>query len=75
MATINVDINATLEVDDDTWYEVLEACEGDEEVALQELAGDLEGGSLYAMNGEAWICFVEPTGFIDKPGKDRRFDR
>lgn len=37
MFKFDVNLNATLEVDDDTWFETLEAFDGDEDEALGEL--------------------------------------
>ncbi len=72
MATIDLTINGTLEVDDDTWYETLEAFDGDVAAALDELTSDIESSTLDSIYGEAWVCSADSTGFIDRPGKDRR---
>lgn len=72
MATIDVNINATLEIDDDTWYELLEAYDGNEEDALYELASDLESSNLDSMYGQAWACSADLGGWIDEPDEDRR---
>jgi hypothetical protein len=70
---IDVTINVTLDVDDDTWYETLEAFDGDEDDALFELVSDLESSTLDSMYGEAWVCSADNSGIINKPGKDTRF--
>ena len=72
MATIDVTINATLEVDDDTWYETLEAFDGDEDAAMYELVSDLESSTLDSMYGEAWVCAADEGSWIDEPGEDTR---
>jgi len=70
---IDVNINATLEVDDAMWYETLEAFDGVEGDALFELVYDLESSTLDSMYGEAWVCSADDGGWIIKPGKDTRF--
>lgn len=69
---LDVNINATLELDDDTWYETLEAFDGNEDDALYEFASDLESSTLDSMYGQAWVCSADIHGFISKPGKDTR---
>ena len=68
---IDLNINATLEVDDDTWYETLEAFDGDEEDALNELVSDIESGTLDSIYGEAWVCSAD-GGILEYPDKDTR---
>ncbi|MES2156060.1 MAG: hypothetical protein V4510_13080 [bacterium] len=56
---LDVNINATLEVGDEDWYELLESCDGDEDSAICELVNDLEYGGLDTMYGSAWVCSAE----------------
>lgn len=69
---IDANINVTLEVDDDTWYETVEAFDGDEEGALWELASDLESANIDSMYGDAWACSVDDVSILDEPGDDLR---
>lgn len=68
---IDLNINATLEVDDDTWYETLEAFDGDEADALFEIVSDIEGSTLDSIYGEAWVCSAD-GGVLEFPGPDQR---
>ena len=68
---IDVNLNGTLEVDDDTWYETLEAFDGDEDDALMELLTDLESSTIDSMYGEAWVCAVDGSILVEA-GSDTR---
>lgn len=72
MATLDVNLNMTLEIDDDTWYETLEAFDGDEDEALYEIAGQLEYEEVSTIYGRAWGCSVDIGGWIDEPLEDIR---
>lgn len=72
MAQLNVNLNATLEIDDDTWYELLEAYEGDENDAVNDLVESLDGTDIHNYYGEAWIAFAEDGGWIHPPSEDTR---
>ena len=61
MAQFDVNINATLEVDDAQWADLLDAYDGDEFEALQELEDDLSGSNLDSIYGDAWVCSAEVT--------------
>jgi hypothetical protein len=66
---IDVNLNATLEVNDRVWAELVDACDGDEAEARYELESDLEGETLTSIYGEAWVCSVEIGDFIEAPKK------
>ncbi len=73
MASLDLTLNGTLEIDDDTWYETLEAFDGDEDAAREELVSDLTYDDLSSMYGRAWLCDVYPSdGWVTAPGKDKR---
>lgn len=70
MASIDVNINATFEVDDAEWYDLLELNDGDEQAALDELLDSLEYEDGYTEYGRWWGCSVESNGWIEEP-RDR----
>lgn len=55
----DVNINATLEVDDEDWKDLVNAYDGEEDEALQELAYDLESSAMDSIYGSVWACSVE----------------
>lgn len=71
MARIDFNLNATLEIDDNDWYVLLDACDGDEDEAFRELENNFDGTVIDSIYGRAWSCIVEMTSFIEKPKKRR----
>lgn len=69
---IDVTLSATLEVDDETWYEAVEAFDGNEEDALYEMVNELEYSDLDSTYGTAWVDGTSAPNIIDGPGPDKR---
>src|SRR5512141_2129438 len=59
------DMNYTLEVDGDTWRDLLEVCDGDVKEAIVQLSDELESDmdEQNTVSGRAWPCSLsrEPT--------------
>jgi hypothetical protein len=66
---LDVNFNATLEVDEQSWKDALETYEGDEQALLEEIAAEMEGADLdYGYSDyvtSAWICWADIPTHLD----------
>ena len=61
----DVTLNATFEVDADTFAVYLEDAEGDKEAAMNELINfNLDGEEISTTEGRCWICQVDDCSRI-----------
>lgn len=57
------DVNMTLEVDGDTWRDLLEVCDGNEKEAMVRLEEEMEGdlADQQTISGRVWPCMVSKS--------------
>lgn len=55
----DVNLNATLDIDDDTYQQLMEEFDGDTDEILQALSEDIEGTEIQGYYGYGFVCTVD----------------